>query len=140
MPLFELACKNSECTSYAKRVERLLRRFDDPNPECETCGGETARLISRPRLVWLRDLVSYDSPKAETFRKDQARGFHTVARKRSRGGTDEKPVYQRIRTRKEQVEYCREEGLVDPSEAPHTMDINSDGDKCSGAGLPGAWT
>lgn len=139
MPLFELSCLNSECARYAQRVERLLRNAETPNPPCEDCGGETRRLISLSRVVWLRDLVCYDNPKGETHRKDTERGFHTVACKRSFGGTQDKPVFKKIFNRRDQVEYCKAEGVVDPSEAPHTIEVNKDGTAASGAGLPGAW-
>lgn len=139
MPIFEFACPNAECAAYAQRVERLLRRFDEPDPACESCGGATKRLISRPRLVWLRDLVAYDNPNAETARKDQERGFHTVACKRSFGGTPDKPVFKQIRTRKEQVDYVKAEGLIDPAEIGN-VEVHKDGVGMSSQGMPGSWS
>lgn len=138
MPIFESACKDESCALYARRVEHYYPRTDSPLCDCEACGKPTARLISRPNLAWLRPLVDYDSRQGETYWKDQAAGGHMVARKRSRGGTPDKPVFERIVTRQQQLAYCREEGVLDPSEIGN-VEVHKDGQGMSSQGMPGSW-
>ena len=137
MPVYEFRCSDSACANARRRVEHYLNHYESPNPPC-VCGAPTERLISAARAIWLKPLVEYDNKKGETYQKESRRGAHTVACKRSFGGTDDKPVFKRIETRREQAEYCRQEGCLDPSEIGN-IEIHSDGMGTTSQGNPGSW-
>lgn len=133
MPVHDLSCR-----SCNHRFEAYLSRHESPNPACEQCGGETQRMISRFAAIWTKGLSDYGDKRKETYWADQKAGGHWVARKRSGGGTDEKPIREFISTPQEQASYCREEGLFNPSELG-PMEIDKSGQSFSSRGLPGSW-
>ncbi len=134
MPVFDYICESGH------RTERYVSRHDSPDPTCSECGScETKRLISRFAAIWTKNISEYGDKNRETYYKDLKREGHFVARKRSGGGTDEKPIWERITSVAQQRAYCREEGLIDPSEVGD-VHVNADGMSCtSQAGMPGAW-
>ena len=132
MPLFDYQCK-----SCGVRFEAYLHRRENPDPACE-CGGETQRMISRFAAIWTKSLSDYGDKTKETWNADQKAGGHWVACKRSFGGTPEKPIRRFLRTTQEQREYCKAEGLYDPSELG-AMEMSKDGQTFSSRSLPGCW-
>ncbi len=132
MPIYEYICEGGH------RTERYLSNRQLPDPPCSECEGPTKRLISGFAAIWTRNISDYGDKRKETYYKDLSNGGHMVARKRSGGGTPEKPIYERIETVQQQRDYCREEGLYDPSDIG-PMEVAKDGQSCSTRGLPGAW-
>ncbi len=133
MPLFDVGCQS--CKTWR---EIFLHRRENPNPTCETCGGPTERLISRFAAIWTKNISEYGDPNRETYHKDIAREGHIVARKRSGGGTDEKPIYERITSVQQQRAYCKEEGLYDPGDIGNG-EVHRDGMGMTTQGMPGSW-
>jgi hypothetical protein len=141
MPIFELVCRSAPtCPNYGK-VEEVLQHFDAQDPFCPECGIQMKRRISAPHVIWTRPLAAYGDPKKETYEKDLRRGGHWVARKRSGGGTPENPKFELIRTRQDQIAYCKSEGLSDPTDFSPNVRVSQDGKSfSSGVGEPGCWT
>lgn len=95
-------------------------------------------MVSGFAAIWTKNLSEYGDSRKETYHKDIKAGGHWVHRKRSGGGTDEKPIAEFITTRQQQKAYCREEGLLDPNEIGN-MEIAKDGVRTTTQGLPGSW-
>ncbi len=133
MPLFDFICSDGH------RTERYLSRRENPDPACSECDKPTKRLISRFAAIWTRNISEYGDKRKETYYKDLKNEGHTVARKRSGGGTAERPVFERITSVAQQRAYCREEGLLDPGDIGN-MEVHADGVGCTTQGMPGSWT
>ncbi len=134
MPIFDFACTGNA----THRFEAYLHTREQADPACETCGGTTKRLISRFAAIWTKSLSDYGDKNRETYYQDQKNGGHWVARKRSGGGTEEKPLRSFITTPQEQAAYCRDEKLYNPSDIGNFA-VDKSGDSTSSAGLPGGW-
>lgn len=105
-----------------------MRRYEDPNPPCEVCGGPRERLISAPAVVWSKPISSYGDSSKENYRRDNANGGHWVMESRSdealeKGG----PIRRFIGSVQDQRNYCKREKLLMPSDVPNNMSISSDG-------------
>ena len=96
------------------------------------------RLISRFAAIWTKNISEYGDPKKETWHKDLKNEGHIVYRKRSQGGTIDKPIPERITSVAQQNRYCREEGLYQPGEVGN-FSVDKSGEGASSAGMPGAW-
>jgi hypothetical protein len=93
------------------------------------------QLISRFGIVWTGPLSKYNDPTKEAH--NQCEDGHYVYRVRSsRSGYPERV---RITSIAEQKEYCREEGLLMPSDSSPNADVSEDGRRLSSQGLPGCW-
>ena len=127
MPIREHQCRTEACSRRGVVEEHYYPRWNSPDPECPECGRQMAMLISIVHPVFCKDLIAYSDPKKEGYAKEQALGGHVVGCKRSFGGTEEKPVMRVIRTRAEQKEYCRAEGMSDPMDFNPNAKVTSDG-------------
>jgi predicted nucleic acid-binding Zn ribbon protein len=129
MPVREFGCEGCH-----KIEEHFRHRADDMTaPEC--CGKPMRQLISTFGIVFCGDLNRYNDPAKENL--NQADGGHYQWRVRSsRSGYPERVL---IRTRQEQKEFVRDEGLVDPADIAPNSQISDDGKKMSSQGLPGCW-
>ncbi len=136
MPIYESICSDPACSQV---VEWYAHRRDQPDPACKTCGNGTKRLISNFGAIWTKGLSDYGDKNRETYHKDQKRGGQWVARKNSGGGTKEQPKYQFLETVQQQRDYCKEEGLFNPSDMPTTMTVDKSGEKLSSSGNRGQW-
>lgn len=105
MPTFEGVCPNETCSAVGEVAEYLLRRWDDKDPECPCCGIQMKRVISVPNFAWAKDLGYYSGGNGE--------GHYVTYR-------DENNIPHKkfIRTRQEQLSFCREHGYADPLELP----------------------
>jgi hypothetical protein len=141
MPLYEHECRNPLCGQHGVVEERYFSRMNPPNPGCSECGRLMDRLVSMSHAIWLKPISDYGDASKETFWKDKQAGGHWVARKRSGGGTEEKPIKEFITSRQQQKAYCREEGMSDPSDFPTKMEVTEDGkswaNTCGNGG--GSW-
>lgn len=138
MPIRELACVNPDCPAVGVRREWFQRTQETPNPVCQ-CGWQFEQKISRFSAIWTRNIEAYGSKNKETYYQDQARGGHWFARKRSGGGTEDKPKWEFIDSVQKQRSVCREEGVIPPDQLPSTMDVSDDGMSAKTQGLPGSW-
>lgn len=138
MPIFETFCGTDGCDQRGKVHENYYRHWDDPNPNCETCGIQRKRAVSTANAIWCRPMGAYGSPEKEGYR--EAMDGHWVVRKNSSRRPDGKPEREFITSIQQQRAYCKEEGLIPPDELSSTQHINKDGSKLSSVGLPGCWT
>jgi putative FmdB family regulatory protein len=47
MPMYTFKCKNPECNEEVTKMQK----FDDPEPPCAKCEGETERKVSKSSFV-----------------------------------------------------------------------------------------
>lgn len=130
MPVYDF-----ECRSCHVRSESYLPKWDAPDPACERCGAAQERLFSRFGVVFTGVITAskYKDPKREDAHTD---GVWCYRRRSSLSGQPE-PVY--LETHQELREFCKAEGLYDPSEVPRNMEIGADGKTLSSTGMPGQW-
>lgn len=139
MPIFESCCLNSGCESHKRAFEWYAHRGNQPDPPCESCGQTTRRCVSRFAAIWTKSLAEYGDPTKETYHKDLKSEGQVVARKRSHGGTIDKPVFERLDSISAQRAYCRDEGLIPPTEIGSARIDKSGKNILSNAGEPGVW-
>ena len=65
MPIYEFVCEDCDC------VFDRLQKYDDENPACPECTGNTAKIISAPSFVlkgsgWYKDGYSKKPTNSET--------------------------------------------------------------------------
>jgi predicted nucleic acid-binding Zn ribbon protein len=130
MPVREFGCEGCH-----KIEEHFRHRVDDMTaPEC--CGKPMRQLISRFGIVWTGHISKYNDPTKDRTNQTED-GSHWVWRVRSsRSGHPERI---RLTSIAEQKAYCKEEGLILPSDCNPNADISSDGHKLSSQGMPGCW-
>jgi len=138
MPLYESICRNPECSERNHPAEHYYPHFDSPLAACDACGQPTALLISRPQIIWDKPLCAYADPSKEGYWAQQKMGGLVAYRRNSSRMADGKPERCILRTRKDQQEYCRAEGLAMPDEVGN-LEISQDGQSVNGASLPGCW-
>ena len=123
MPTFEGYCENCNGTSY----EYLLRRWDEPDPNCPECGKQVKRGLSAPAVVWAKGIGQYCGENSE--------GHWATSR------DPETSEVQRhfITSRKQQKDFCKRYGYYDPAEIPTEVTAGDDGKKTSTTGSKGGW-
>jgi len=136
MPIFEVRCTNESCKRFEQIRETILSSYDKPNPECPSCHGPTQRIPSRCHAIWLGTLDKYNRPGEQALNSAEG-GGHVAYRTRSSRLVDGAPEPVIIRTRQEQQEYCRAEGVTMPDDMPNNIDW--DARSASSQGLPGCW-
>jgi len=100
------------------------------------------RCVSRFAAIWTKSLAEYGDRTKETYYKDlkSGDGGHMVARKRSHGGTPDKPIFERVSSVEAQRRFCRDEGLIPPTDLPSNVAVQADGKSLkSSSGEPGVW-
>ena len=94
-------------------------------------------IISRFSTPFDKALSHYNDPKRETLNQTKDGGHWAYRTRSSISGAPER-VY--IKDRQAQREYCRQEGLTDPTDLPENMDIREDGKGFKNSqGNPGCW-
>ncbi len=114
MPVFDGYCNNESCPASGSPVEFRVSSWSSPNPECPRCGRSVFRKIGAPKAIWLKTLGEYDSAYARKNGISQTGDGHYVYETDDSGKT----VSTYITTRKEQLEYCKRAGVLDPAEIP----------------------
>jgi len=94
-------------------------------------------MVSNFNAPFTGTLDRFDEPGHETQNKHD--GGHLAYRVHSSRLADGSPEPVVIRTRQDQREYCRAEGLVDPSDVNPNLQINSDGRSTATSGITGQW-
>ncbi len=136
MPLYENVCSAPICSHV---FEWYAHRRDQIDPPCPVCNYETKRCISRFAAIWTKSLSDYGDKNRESYGKDMKRGGHWVARKNSGGGTKDQPKMEFLQTVQQQRDYCRDEGLFNPSDISTNTTVDQSGEKMSSVGNPGCW-
>lgn len=133
MPIWQ-----SGCPRCKQLLEWYASNRQIPDPRCPKCKTQMRRLISGFAAIWTKNISDYGDKRKETFNSDVKRGGHWVYRKRSGGGTMDKPIPEFVTSVAQQKSYCREEGLLNPNEIGN-MEMDASGTRPSTSGLPGAW-
>ena len=127
MPCFEFECRNCRA-----RQERYLPHSWSPDPECETCGGATERLVSRFACPFTGPLTArYNDPKIPGAHQE------SFMATKIRNTPDGKPVQVYIDSFQKLREFAKSEGCADPTELPRQAEGGEK--KLSSAGMPGSW-
>lgn len=137
MPIFESCCTQPKCPELGRRRERYYKKEYEA-PVCEVCGKSMEQLISAPNVCWARPLSFYADKKIEAEQSMKAEDGHWVWKKRSTRRVDGQPERIWVDSIQAQKEYCRDEGLVLPSEAGNP-EPDSSGHVVSSRGNKGSW-
>ena len=137
MPIFEVKCDTADCPDRGRIRETILPRYETPNPLCPSCQMPTHRIPSLCHAIWMGTLDKYSPPGQQMYAAKD--GGHVAYRTRSSRMVDGSPEPVIIRTRQDQREYCRAEGLTMPDELPQNIEWGKDGQSASSQGLPGCW-
>ena len=136
MPIYEVVCRFESCAQRGRVRETFFKSYTDDMPPCPECGNATERIPSVAHAIWLGTLDRYNAPGCETHNGTED-GGHVAYRTRSSRMVDGSPERVVIRTRQEQKEYCKAEGLMMPDEMPSHCDFDSK--SASSQGMPGSW-
>ena len=136
MPIYEVICEDSTCLQRKVVREVLFKSYSEAMPDCPECGKTMRKIPSVVRSIWLGTLDRYNAPGCETHNGTED-GGHVAYRTRSSRMVDGSPERVVIRTRQEQKEYCKAEGLMMPDEMPSHCDFDSK--SASSQGMPGSW-
>lgn len=135
MPIFEYCCKNEACEDYAHAHEHYVATSDKPDPNCDSCGLPTGRMISTFGVVFTGPITKrYNDPNADNAHMES----HWVWETKGPGGEKIKPRPLLIEDFQQQREYAKREGLVNPKDVG-PMEVGSDGKSFSSRGMPGCW-
>lgn len=117
------------------RVERYEHHYVETDPPCSSCQGPTERAFSSFGIVWTGEISSKyidRSVKGSDKLKD---GGHWVW---ERNTPDGKPRPRRIETFQQQREFCKSEGLINPTEVSNNIEPKEGGKGLvNNRGLPG---
>lgn len=141
MPVYESACLNPQCEHGGQRFEWYASTMSKPDPFCESCGAPTRRMVSNFAAPWTGDLERFNDPTKEKYSNygGGGDGGHFAMRVRSSRNLNGSPERVLIRTRQDQKEFCREEGLIMPDDVGQHVEVGEDGMSCSSQGMPGSW-
>jgi hypothetical protein len=138
MPIRELVCSTGGCSNHGITYDWFARTMDRPDPKCPDCGHQMGRLVSAFATPWTGTLDRFERPDCEQHQK--VGDGHRVWRVKSSRMPDGSPESQIIRTRQDQREYCKAEGLVMPDDMNPNSFISADGRHLSTVGVgPEAW-
>jgi len=110
---------------------------EDPN--CPKCGVKMTRLVSTFNAPWTGTLDRFKESGKEPF-QDCKDGGHYAWRVKSSRLADGGPEKCVIRTRRDQIDFCRAEGLIDPTDVNPQSFISADGKRLDTVGIgDSAW-
>lgn len=136
MPLFEHCCAAESCDLYCIPIEHFFHDRNADNPQCEECGGKTERLVSRFNAPWTGDLGRFNNPEAGQHNTTPY--GHIAYKTRSTHMIDGSPEPVHIDSIQKQREYCKQEGLTNPSDVNPNLGSSADG-KISASRPKGSW-
>lgn len=136
IPVHEFRCRTPFCTEHGIVFEvRIPSGSSDP--KCPECLMETERIASRFAAPWTGTLDRYNKSGCETH--NPCDGGHIQYRVRSSRLANGAPEPVRITNRQEQREFCRAEGLTDPTDVNPNVQPNEDGMWANTSGFAGQW-
>lgn len=134
MPIYEYTCHEEKCSEVGITKDHYQKMRDNPPPNCPACGKPMDKnAISMFAVCWARPLSAYDSSTAQNKGQDA----HVAYRVRSSSTGNPEPVV--IDSIQAQRDFCREEGLRNPSDLNPNAEINENGTKMQTAGTKGQW-
>lgn len=141
MPLIEFGCFTDACHAYGSvREDFFHTRTQIEAPVCEGCGQPMVKLVSRFGFLWSGNLgdnrYQKKIPESLTGQTPPPSDGHWVMAKRTPDGI---PRSEYITTRQQQREFCKREGLIDPTDMPSNSEVSADGRQLQWKGMPGSW-
>jgi hypothetical protein len=137
MPVRELKCETPKCANFGVTYEWFARSMSKADPKCPECHTQMTRLISSFACPWTGTLDRFKEPGME--RHQEYGDGHFVWRNRSSRLADGGPEKILVRTRAEQREYCKAEGLIMPDDINPNSEISSDGKTLYTTGMKDQW-
>lgn len=137
MPIMEHACLNPDCSQYGQVEEEYYRDTEarELRLMCPDCGQKMSKVLTRgPSVVWARPFSYYSDKNLEGANADE----HIAYRVRSTTRPDGKPEPVVIDSFKKQRDFCKDEGLVLPSDAG-AIEATPDGHHTNTRGNKGSW-
>lgn len=104
MPIFE-----GSCLKCSIKYEYLLRSWSESDPKCPKCKKSLSRLISAANPVWAKPLGDYCGKNEE--------GHWAYSRE------GEEVTKHFIKSRKDQREFCKRYGYINPEDLPSEAPI-----------------
>jgi len=139
MPTYDFLCDGEACKQHGVKFESLLRRWDDPNPACPSCGAGLTRLASAPKAIWLKNWADYGLRQSDIESGQYNPDGVTAYRVKSTRHVDGTPEKVLLTSRQEAKTFCKDEGLSMPDEMNPNVTVRPDGKGMDTAGLPGQW-
>ena len=136
MPIYESACTRKGCPAYERPREWFTQVSSDPDPACPECGKRMKRCVSIFQMPFVGELRDKYGTKDNG---EKGPAVHTMERLRSKKHGPEVRETVVIDSFDKQKQFCRDEGLVNPTELPRQMEMASDGKRLSSRGMPGSW-
>ena len=122
MPLFTEACISPDCVLDGDSTDEYYKHWNDPQRPCVACGGPTKRFPSQFSSPFMGEMSRryVDTSLDDGHRKDLS---HWVFEK----GPDGKVKPSLISTFQEQREYCKRNGLANPSDLDSNCEVSEYG-------------
>ncbi len=133
MPIRELVCETPSCEISGIRYEWFARTISKPDPNCPKCGQQMQRQISTFNAIWTGTLDKFEQPGHERHQKYG--DGHWAWRVKSSRLADGGPEKVLIRTRQDQLEYTKAEGLIMPDDMNPNSIISADGKRLDTVGV-----
>ena len=133
MPLRDSVCHTPGCNLEGVKQEHYYHNDSIPMRPCLKCGSPTEKVeFSTFKVVFTGPISRrYNDPSIEGAEKEG----HWAYRKKTLSGKPE-PVW--ISDFGQQREFCRSEGLANPTELPRNMMVGEDGKTVENTrGMPG---
>ncbi len=102
------------------------------DPDCPECGGSTERGYFPVAAIWTKGIAAYGDPKSEGFYKQQKAGWHWTLEADKETGKVSKVF---IETPKQQADYCKRNGLLNPKDLPNNLTVAKDGKSYEAANI-----
>lgn len=135
MPLKESVCINPACSRRGLVEEHYYSRTDSQIQSCAECGTPERQIPSRFNVPFLGPMTArYNDKKIPGAHVEG----HWATRKRTLDGRER---MEWIDSWDKQKQFCKEEGLILPSDLPSTPTLKSgSGKEWSTVGMPGSWS
>ncbi len=115
---------DNACRVCGVVLELVAQKLDSPLPACPQCGLTMERLVSAPAVVWTKPMASYGSKNVEGFAKQEKDGGHWTLETDKESGKVSRTF---IGSHADQKNYCRRNGLMNPSDLPSNLTVAKDG-------------
>lgn len=123
MPTYRQVCESGHEFEFYSSV------MTSEDPQCPTCHCSTQRAYRfAPGVIWSKALVDYNDPSKENAQRDfKNGGFWVNERDSDQAKAAGRPIQTFIRTVKDQEDYCKREGLINPRDIPGNLSVTKDG-------------
>lgn len=118
--------------------EHFLHSSKEPDPLCDDCGAPTERsTFNRFAVVFTGPLTKkYLTPGMEGYNQAES-GAHWAYETKNLDGSPKQATPVMIENFQQQKEFCKREGLINPTMSGRAEINSTDGKSVNGSGLPG---